>query len=228
MGSVLLSRHRLRVNNISYFRSHPDDVRLGSMGRKRWSLVRSNYLDVKHTISLERLPSGSIRVGELGINDQQSSNLSLAGSIMAVLDGVPVAISGNAAAEMFRKSELRLLKLSVDNNVMRDVINQSPRDSQELLSWGIAGRVAHQVYVVMEAKLTSIISRAGVVRASEGAGGTFEITVGASNQSRTTVKISPETGFAYLLARPIWTRSGVLRRRQPPIRTLRTDQWGVG
>jgi hypothetical protein len=93
-----------------------------------------------------------------------------------------------------------------------------------LINFGKDARIAHQVFVVMEAKSATKFDNDVSVDLSAGKG-PLQATVGGGSASsgETTVEISKGTTFAYLLAKIDWDAN--LKRNKTKIMDLDDDQW---
>jgi hypothetical protein len=110
------------------------------------------------------------------------------------------------------------------NNDMMKAANNSPQKLQSLIEWGNDARIAHQVFIVMEASLANQFANNVTVDLAVGAKG-LEAKVGGSVSSSgtTTVQIAKGTCFAYLLAKIDWDAKE--KTNQTKIVDLDDDQW---
>jgi hypothetical protein len=117
------------------------------------------------------------------------------------------------------------MKFSISSSEMKKALNQSPDKLKELYYWGKNARIAHQVFIVMEASLADKFSKKFGLNLKAGVNGLgAEIGVGGSSSGTTHVTISKDTCFAYLLLRITWDKN----KDNPTILDLNDDQWGAG
>ena len=119
-------------------------------------------------------------------------------AVSAIVEGLPVKFSGDATFDKMKSGELKLVKFSVSNNDMKEAANNSPQRLQDLIEWGDDARIAHQVFIVMEASLANQFNNNITVDLSAGVKG-LEAKVGGSGSASggTAVRISKGTCFAY-------------------------------
>ncbi len=220
MANVVVKDSHLTYGGVAYFRGHAEEVELGSIGEKRTPLFGMNYLEVKDRIPVAKI--GTAKSTKVEIDFSQTSSSSFSAVVSAIIKGVPVKLSGDGAFTKLRSGELDLVKFSVTTTQMMNAANAAPQRIDRLAGWGSDARIAHQVFVVMEATIAAKFSSDVTVNLSAGTAG-IEATVGGTvgTTGSTTVRISAGTCFAYLLAKIDWN-SGKTR-----IVDLDDDQWSV-
>lgn len=222
MANVVVKENHLTFGGVAYFRGHAEEVEIGSIGEKRTPLTKQNYLEVK-----DRIPVPNIDVTKATVVDidfTKTSKSAFDTAVSALIKGVPVTFSGDASFEKLKSGDLKLVKFSVSTNDMMKAANSSPQKLQSLIEWGNDARIAHQVFIVMEASLANQFDNNVTVDLSVGAKG-LEAKVGGSGSASgtTTVQISKGTCFAYLLAKIDWDAK--LKKNQTKIVDLDDDQW---
>lgn len=229
MSNIVVKDNHLTFGGKSYFRGGAEDVEIGSIGEKRVPLFGQNYLEVK-----DRIPASNINVMQSEVFEIDTSTLSKTDvhtNVTAIVpvSGVPVptTLDANEAFEKLKSSKLKLVKFSVMNNDMIKAANNSPEKLQYLIDWGGDARIALQVFIVMDAELSTKFNNNGNVTISAGADKVVKATVGVSGSAsgETTVKLPKGTCFAYLLAKIDWDAQ--LKKNKTKIRGLEDDQWGL-
>ncbi len=217
---VVVKDNHLNFAGVCYYRGHAEAIDLGSYGEKRTPVLKTNYLEPKGHISADKMVIAKASV--FGIDSTQSKKGDFNGQINAIIKGVPVSLSGGDAYEKLVKEELKLLKLSVEVEDMKKAINGSPAALDNLGGYGPDARVAHQVFIVIDAKMSTAFTNNATVKLSAGAG-PLKVTVGgtAGSTGSTTVTVSPGTCFAYLLAKIDWSKG------KNKVDDLDDDQWGM-
>jgi hypothetical protein len=197
-------------------------VEIGSIGEKRTPVTKQNYLEVKDRIPAAKIHATKSTVVEIDFT--QTSKSAFSAVVTAIIEGVPVKLSGDATFDRLRSGELKLVKFSVANNDMKEAANDSPQKLQDLIEWGDDARIAHQVFIVMEAALANKFQNNATVELAAGAKG-LEAKVGGSGSASgsTTIQISAGTCFAYLLAKIEWDAKQ--KKNQTRIVDLDDDQW---
>jgi hypothetical protein len=113
--------------------------------------------------------------------------------------------SAKTAYQDLKSQKLRLVKLQVNNEDIKDAANQSPKVIDDLIQYGNDARIAHQVFVVMEAELAKSFTASTSFDISVNAGiikVTGEGQVGSSGQ--TSVTVSKGSVFAYGMVKLDW------------------------
>jgi hypothetical protein len=225
MPKVLVKESHLTHNGIAYFRGGAEQVELGSIGEKRTSIAKTNYLEVKDTIAPSKIKDSISTVIE--IDTTRLSKDDFGGKITAIIPraGLPTltTLAADTALSQIKSQELKLVKLSVLNHDMMKAVNDLPEMLKHLAQWGPKARIAHQIFVVMDATLSSKFDNRSNLSFSVGNKG-IDVTVGGGTgaSGSTTVRMAPGSCFAYLLARIEWNS------KRTEIVDLNDDQWGLG
>jgi len=220
MKNVVVKENHLTFGGVAYFRAHAEEIEIGSIGEKRKPIFKQNYLEVKDRLLI---PEGNIvKATETEIDFINTSKKSFKLNAAAIIDGVPVKLTGDAVFDKLRSGELKLVKFSIVNNDLKEIANNSSTQLESLDLWGKNARLAHQIFVVIEAELANEFSRNINVGLSAGVSGLeARLDSGFGASGSTTVTLSKGTCFAYLLLKPEWDDSG------KKIIDLDDDQWGL-
>lgn len=225
MANVAVKENHLTFGGVKYFRGHAEEVEIGSIGEIRRPITSQNYLEVKDQIPVPKINVAKSTVVEIDFSKTSKSDFKT--SVSAIVKGVPVKFNGATSFSKLKSGELKLVKFSVSNNDMRKAANGSPRKLNDLIAWGNDARIAHQVFVVMDAKLANSFDNNVTADLSVGVKG-LEAKVGGNGSAsgKTTVQISKGTGFAYLLAKIDWDAKR--KKKKSKIVDLDDDQWSFG
>lgn len=222
MANVVVKENHLTFGGVAYFRGNAEEVEIGSIGEKRTPLTKQNYLEVKDRIPVPNIDVTKSTVVEIDFTKTSKNVFDAA--VSAIVKGVPVKFSGDATFDKLRSGELKLVKFSVSTNDMKRAANDSPQKLQDLIQWGNDARIAHQVFIVMEASLANQFDNNVAVDLSAGTKGIeAKVGVNGSASGTTTVQISKGTCFAYLLAKIDWDAH--MKKNQTKIVDLDDDQW---
>ena len=222
MTAIVKETH-LKYGGVNYFRAHAEEVEIGSIGEIRKPVVKQNYLEVMDRILVPE--EDVIEATVVDIDYERTSKTDLSLGATALVNGVPVKMDGDAAFDKFKKGDLKLVKFSISNNAMKRAANSSPERLEDLRRWGKDARIAHQVFIVIDAEMAEKFSRGIGVKVSAGVKGVeAKVGVGTSTSGTTTLKISKDTCFAYLLLKIKWDKSS----NKPKILDLKDDVWGIG
>jgi hypothetical protein len=218
MATANVKDSHLNYDGKNYFRGGAEDVKLGSYGEKRTPLTSTNYLEVKGEVPVPNIAKATATV--VGIDQNKLSKTDVKVDVKAIVEGVPVKLSPEVAAQKLTNNELKLVKFTVLPNDMEAAVNKSPAALADLKNYGKDARIAHQIFVVMDAKLATKFDNDVTVTLSAGKG-PIEAKVGVSHSSSNaaTVQISAGTTFAYLLVKIDWNDN------KSKVVDLDDDQW---
>lgn len=211
MPLAVIHDNHLKFAGNNYFRGNAPSVRLGDHGKKKSPVLSQNYLAVQDHIPAPKLESRT--AATIGIDFGRSTkadielNLKIAKATGSIRGGY----------EQLRKDELKLVKIDMNLGDVKDAVNRSPKVLDALRSYGSAARVAHQVFVVMEASTASRFDMSGALSFSM-AGQDLKMTT--SGTKVVSVVLDPGAVYAYLLCKPKWN-SG-----KTQVLLFEPDQWG--
>lgn len=185
----------LHFNGLGYFRGHADALLLGDVGCKRSSARRTPYLEPQGEVLRKNLPVHATSV------------VALKGKAVGRADvGIGVDVPGlgrldaGAVAGGLASGELVLLKISVLPSRLWALANENPvKALRPLKAAGSKGRMLHQVFVVLQARLAAAAATAAGIELSGGSDAiTLRLGAGA------TLTLGRRSTFAYLLLDPVW------------------------
>lgn len=217
-----IRNNHLHHNGFNYFRGHAEEVLLGDVGEKCTPATQTNYLAVQghvvrkqlkiHTASRIDLEGLAVASGDVGVSIQVPGRGGLTAG----------AVAGGLAT-----GELSLLKLSVPPKDVVALANDNPKHAlNPLKQAGARGRIVHQVYVVLEAKLAAVFGGAARFEIeAEGAGLELQATGGLAGSGGVRATISPGSTFAYALLDPVWDAN--LQKNWKRIVDWKDDQWSL-
>ena len=223
MQNVRVKETHLTFGGVAYFRAHSEEVEIGSIGEIRRPILKQNYLEVKDRIIV---PSDEIiqaTVVDIDFNYTSKTDFNMGAT--GIVEGVPGSLDGGAAFDNLRSGDLKLVKFSVSNSSLKKITNNSPEKLNDLRRWGKKARIINQVFIVIDASLANQFSRNSEIKISSGIKGLeAELGVGTSASGSTSVQISSDTCFAYLMLKIDWSK----KQNEIKILDLNDDQWGSG
>ena len=218
---AIVKDSHLSFNGRSYFRGGSEDIEIGCYGEKKSPITKTNYLEIQDRIPVPKL---KIReAAEIKIDFTKTSEKDLLANI-----NVPLVFKGsvNTAYEDLREDRLKLVKLTINNEDLKDAANQSPKVVENLIEYGNDARLVDDVFVVLSAESAK----------SFAAGASFDVTAsvegvkitangnGGSSGS-TTVTVSKGMCLAYGLVKLDWDAS--MKKNKTEITKVTDDQWGL-
>ena len=142
-------------------------------------------------------------------------------AIKAGLKVAGASLLVDAALKGLHSGSLKLMKFEMNLEDVARAVNALPNVLDELRSFGGRARVAHAIFVVLEAQLADTFTRGGTISFATNKAGDLNATV--SNQASGTITLTIQKGatFAYLLCEPHWGP------QQKSVELFQTDQWGL-
>jgi len=206
----------LVFNGVHYFRGHAESVVIGSYGEKRTPLSQQNYLEVQSDLPAERLKVNAVTIVDIDFSRSREADIKLG------LKSADTGVSGSAALGDLKTGKLKLVKLEMRLGDLKTVVNGLPAVLGNLKSFRADARVAHQIFVVLEATLAQTFAASGDISFTRtGSSLKMSAAASASASGSSTVTLSSGTTFAYLLANPDWDRG------RDRIEKFTDDQHGV-
>jgi hypothetical protein len=195
-------------------------VPIGGYGEKKSPLTQANYLEVQGHVAFDKL-----KVQEAGIIEidfKQSKSTDVKAKLGTAVGHLGLGV--DTAYTKLEKGELKLVKFVVENESLRKTVNDLPGVLKNLDKYGNDARIAHQIFVVLEAETATRVTSATTVTASGTKDG-VKLTVAATgkNGRDTTVTLSKGMTYAYLLVKIDWDKKAKSLR----IEKLTDDQQSV-
>jgi len=217
-GAVIKDNH-MKYNGKSYFRGGSEDVEIGSYGEKKTPLTKTNYLEVQ-----DRIPVPKLKVRQAVIVDidfVQSSKKDIEANI-----NKSMVFKGSVSTwyEDLKAGRLKLVKLIIEGEDVKDAINTSPKVIDNLKNYGNDSRVCNQVFVVLEATIADQFASATNFSVS-GTDGSTKVSVsgGSSKSGSSVVTLSKGSTFAYGLVKLDWDASQ--KKNWTKVTKVTDDQW---
>jgi len=203
---------RFHFDGVDYFRGHAAAVQLGDVGERKDPAGSYSHLAVR-----ARWPRDKLAIERVTRIDLQG--VTVRGSDVAV--DVTVAevgsLGASTVARLLHDRTLCLLKLEAAPRGVIDAANQSTSLLDRLGRAGKAGRLVHQVVVIVETATARELAQA--TRWSLGSTNAHSVLTGIGGDGcRSVVALAPGATFAYLLLKPTW-----LGKR---IAGVECDPWG--
>lgn len=190
------------------------------MARKKQPLTQANYLEVQGHVAYDKLKVREAGIIEIDFKQSKSSDVKAKlGTAVGHL-----GISADVAYTKLQNGDLKLVKFIVENESMKKTINDLQGVLNNLDRYGNDARIAHQIFVVLEAETATKVTTATTVTASGTSNG-VKLTVESKtkNSRNTTVTLSKGMTYAYLLVKIDWDK----KAKDLRIEKLTDDQQSV-
>lgn len=216
MATVNIADTHLTFTGTRYFRGRAENVRIGAFGEKKSPLLSANYLEVQGHIPTARFKVREATAADIDWSKTKESDFG--GSVKYLTAKGAFDISFKRA----QSAKLKLVKFVVEGENMRAAANDSPNILSKLSGYGGDARIAHEIWVAMEATLADTFANSTSLSASGDAGGVTISAKGATSSSgESTVTLSGGTTFAYLLVKLNWNDA------KSRITKVTDDMWGL-
>lgn len=211
MGAVATVREdHLHFEGVGYFRGHAAAVQLGDVGERRDPAGSHSHLAVRARLPREKLAIE--RVTQVDLQDVTVRGSDVAVDIAVAEVG---SLGASTVARLLRDKTLCLLKLEAAPRGVIDAANECAGLRDALRRVGKAGRLVHQVVVVVETGTARDLAQA--TRWSlGGANGECVLTGIDADGRRSVVALAPGATFAYLLLRPTWLGKHIAGAQSDP------------
>ncbi len=199
MGAdVTVREDHLHCDGVDYFRGRAGAVQLGDVGERRSPAGGPGHLAVR-----ARLPRDQLAIDRVTQVDLQG--VTVRGSDIAA--DITVAevgsLGASTVARLLHDQTLGLIKLEAGPRAVIDAANECAGPLDALGRAGKAGRLVHQVFVIVETATARDLTQA--TRWSlGGADQDCVLTAIGDDGRRSLVLLAPGATFAYLLLKPTW------------------------
>jgi len=187
-----------RFDGVDYFRGHAGAVQLGDIGERRDPAGSHSHLAVR-----SRLPRDKLAIERVTRIDLQG--VTVRGSDVDV--DITVAelgsLGASTVARLLHDRTLCLVKLEAAPRGVIDAANECTSPLDMLRRAGKAGRLVHQIFVIVETATANDLTQATSWSLS-GANEDCVLTGIGDDCRRSVVRLAPGATFAYLLLRPTW------------------------
>ena len=185
-----------RFDGVDYFRGHAAAVQLGDVGERRNPAGSHRHLEVLAALPRETLPIDRVtRIDLHGVTVR-------GGDIAADVTVAEVGLLGaSTVARQLRDKTLCMVKVEASAGALIAAANDCPDVLATLRRAGTAGRLVHQVFVILEMGTAHDLAQATRWSVS-GADRDFVLTGIAADGRRSAVTLGSGATFAYLLLNP--------------------------
>lgn len=223
MSLVEIKDNHVKFMGSNYFVGNAQTVSVGSYGEKAANLIGTNKLEVKARVPAPKLNGDVKAAGPFEIDASRSSKSDFDKAVSGSIKVIGVTVSQNNVYEELTKKHLKFVQLFVDEEKMKKAFNESPNALDNLRNYGGDARIAHQLFVVMEASFASSFTSGSSFEISADAAGILSITAkgGSVVSGKDKITLAPGTGLAYLLLNPNWNKG------KTQIESTKVDEWSV-
>lgn len=196
-----VTEHYLEFGGMKYFRENAHNVEMCSYGEKKDPLGPRAYLDVQNKIKSEHL-EGRVKFNtRTGINWNETTKAEVEAQGVFKFFGLGKDVAVNGSYEKAKEAKLELISFAIDEGPLKTTLNQDAGGARNYLAdEGSDGRVASEVFVVVDAALADHFATYGSASLSvQAAGSSLGITVSGGKNGAQKVTLSKGTTFAYKL-----------------------------
>lgn len=221
MSLVVIKDNHIKFMGTNYFVANAQTVTIGAYGEKATPIFGQNKLEVAATIPAPKL-DGKVRIaGPFEIDVERSSKSDFTKAVGASFKVIGFNGSQSVVYEELTRKRLKLVQLFVLENHMKDAVNASPKVLSNLDRFGKDARIAHQVFVVMEASFATSFTSGTKTDITANAAGIVTVSVsgGTTVEGKDRLVLNPGTVLAYSLLKLDWSKG--------KIKDVDVDEWSV-
>lgn len=185
-------------DGVDYFRGHAAAVQLGDVGKKKRPAGGHSHLAAQARLPRDTLPIERVTRIDLQGATVRGSDVAVDVSVAAV-----GSLGASTVARLLADKTLCLVKLEAAPREVIAAANAGTGVLDVLGRTGTAGRLVHQVFVILEAAIANDLSQATCWSISGERDDCVLTGIGADGRCSVVV-LSPGATFAYLLLEPIW------------------------
>jgi hypothetical protein len=197
-ADVTVREDHFRFDGVDYFRGRASAVQLGDVGERRNPASGHNHLAVR-----ARLPSDKLTIERVARIDLQG--VRVRGSDVAVDINVAEvgSLGASTVARLLQDETICFVKLEAAARGVIEAANRCTEPLSVLARAGKAGRLVHQVVVVVESATARDLTQARRWSLGDAHDGCVLTGIDADGH-RSVVLLAPGATFAYLLLTPTW------------------------
>jgi hypothetical protein len=223
MAKIAVKPNHMTYNGMRYFTANAQTVSIGSYGEKATPVFGQNKLEVKGHFPAPGL-KGKIRTAPpIELDTTNSTKADFTSTFSAIFHAIGFSGSVGVIYDNLVNSHLKLVELWVEENDMRSWINGAPKHRTNLANDGSDARVAHRVFVVMEASYADSFTSGANFEVTADAAGIFSINAsgGGVVSGKSKLTLGPGTVWSYLLLKVDWNSDRTW------VEDTDVDEWSV-
>ncbi len=223
MGKVAIKANHMTLNGTQYFTGNAQYVTISSYGEKATPLLGANKLEVQDHLPAPTLKNKVITVPPIELDTANSVKADFTAAFSAGFKAIGFTGSASVIYDNLATNHLKLVQLWVQENDMKAAINGAPMHRNNLAADGNDARIAHVVFVVMEASFATSFTSGTNFDVTADAAGIISInaTGGAVVAGKSKVTLSAGTVYAYLLLKLDWNNDKTL------VTDTDVDEWSL-
>jgi hypothetical protein len=223
MGKVAIKSNHMTLNGTKYFTANAQYVTISSYGEKATPLIGANKLEVQDHLPAPKLSGKVITVPPIELDTANSTKADFTAAFSASFKAIGFTGSAGVIYDNLATNHLKLVQLWVQENDMKAAINSSLMHRNNLAGDGSDARIAHVVFVVMEAAFASSFTAGANFDVTADAAGivSVEASGGGVVAGKSKVTLSPGTVYAYLLLKLDWNGD------KTQVTDVDVDEWSL-
>ena len=223
MGKVAVKANHMTLNGTKYFTANAQYVTISSYGEKATPILGANKLEVQDHLPAQKLQGKVVTVPPIELDTANSTKADFTAAFSANFKAIGFAGSAGVIYDNLASNHLKLVQIWVQENDIKAAINSSPMHRNNLAADGNDARIAHVIFVVMEASFATSFTAGLNFDVTADAAGIISInaTGGGVVAGKTKVTLSPGTVYAYLLLKLDWNND------KTSVTDTDVDEWSL-
>lgn len=197
--AVDITAHKFEIGSQGYFRGNAHLVELGTFGEKKDPIGAKAYIDPQNKVKREFLVDRVKKGKPVAVDWGRTSKAELEVNGPIPVFGLDLDVAASFSYEKVKSANLKLFNLSVDEGPLKAMLNQDAGGARQFLAEeGRDGRIASEVWVVMEAQLAEQFDTASSLKVTV-KGPDLDVTASGGKHGTQTITLSKGSVFAYKL-----------------------------
>jgi hypothetical protein len=200
MGAPV-TKHYWEHNGRKYFRGNAENVEVGSFGQKKDPIGPDAYLAVQNRVKSDCLGNRVRYLGSVGVDWAKVTQADLEANGSVKLFGLQGERAVNASYAEVKNSKFQLAGFAIDEGPLKAMLNTDADGARAFLAAeGGDGRIASEVWVVMEAQLSEHFATSAAYAVSASVAGVgLDVVAKGGSQGTEKITLSRGSTFAYML-----------------------------
>ncbi len=197
--SVKITAHKFEIGSQGYFRGNAHLVELCTFGEKKDPIGAKAYIDPQNKVKREHLVDRVKKGKPVAVDWDRTSKADLEVNGPIPVFGLNLDTAANFSYEKVKSADLQLFSLSIDEGPLKAMLNNDAGGARHFLSEeGRDGRIASEIWVVMEAQLAEQFDTAGSLKVTA-KGADLDVMASGGKHGTQTITLSKGAVFAYKL-----------------------------
>ncbi len=197
--AINITKHSFKYGSQNYFRGNAHLVELATFGEKKDPIGAKAYIDPEGKVSRKHLKNIVKKGKPVSIDWSQTTKAEVEANGPLPVFGLNTSAAASFSYQKAKSAKLKLFNLSISEGPLKKMLNNDANAARNYLAdEGKDGRIASEVWIVMEAELAEQFDTAASVSFSEKASD-LSVTAKGGKFGTQSITLSQGEIFAYKL-----------------------------